>query len=107
MRTFKNNKELQEHYEKNKYLVDLTAVRESELQEMIYTTLNVIDAGRLAGSTITDQDGISAAVATIVKNLCQGNDFAKGLVAEPKEGEEPSIVVDGRIVKVRYIAYGI
>ena len=103
----KNNKELQEHYEKNKYLVDLTAVRETELQEMIYTTLNVIDSGRLAGSAITDQDGISAAVATIVKNLCQGNDFAKGLVAEPKEGEEPSIVVDGRIVKVRYIAYGI
>jgi hypothetical protein len=74
---------------------------------MVYTTLNVIDSGRLAGSAITDQDGISAAVATIVKNLCQGNDFAKGLVAEPKEGEEPSIVVDDRIVKVRYIAYGI
>ena len=104
---FKNNKELQDYYKANKYLVDLTSVKESDLKEMVYTTLNVIDSGRLAGSAITDQDGISAAVATIVKNLCQGNDFAKGLVAEPKEGEEPSIVVDGRIVKVRYIAYGI
>ena len=104
---FKNNKELQDYYKANKYLVDLTSVKESDLKEMVYTTLNVIDSGRLAGSAITDQDGISAAVATIVKNLCQGNDFAKGLVADPKEGEEPSIVVDGRIVKVRYIAYGI
>lgn len=98
---FKNNKELKEYYENNKFLVDLTAVKESEVAEMIYTTLNVIDSGRLAGSVITDQDSISAAVAAIVKNLCKGEDFSKNVAVEK------SVIVDGNTVKVRYIAYGV
>ena len=72
---------------------------------MVYTTLNVIDAGRIAGSAIEDKDTVAATVATVVKNLCQGNDFAKNIASEPKEGEEPSIVVDGNTIKVRYTIY--
>jgi len=103
---FKSNKELQDYYESQKYLVDLTSVKESELKEMVYTTRNVIDAGRIAGSAIEDKDAMAAAVAKVVKNLCQGIDFAKDLVAEPKEGEEPGVVVDGTTVKIRYTTYG-
>ena len=109
----KKNKEikklgdLMKYYEENKNLVDLTAVNESDIDEMIYTTINVIDSGRIAGTAIEDRDAIAGAVAKIVRNLAKGSDTFAKVASEAKKDEEPSVVVDGRFVKVRYIAYGV
>ncbi|MBE5816804.1 MAG: hypothetical protein E7315_03675 [Clostridiales bacterium] len=102
----KRLKELMAYYEANKYLVDLTAVNESDLNEMIYTTVNVVEAGRLAGTVMEDRDSISIAVASIVRNLVKGDDAVSGVASKVKDGEIPSVVVEGAFVKVRYIAYG-
>ena len=85
-------------YEENKYLVDLTSVKEEDLEAMIYTTINVIDAGRIAGTATEDRDSIALAVAQIVRNICKGNDATKDVASD-------SVVVDGNIVKVSYIPY--
>lgn len=82
-----------EHYGENKFLVDLTVVDEADLDEMIYTTRNVVGAGRLAGTVIADDDAIAGAVAKIVRNLIKEKDMFDGI-----EG------VDGKTVKIRYIA---
>ena len=91
-------------YEENKYLVDLTTVSEEDLEAMIYTTRNVISAGRLAGTVIADDDAIAGAAAKIVANLIKGKDKFDGVASEVKEGEAASVVVDGASVKVRFIA---
>ena len=88
----------EDKYEENKYLVDLTNVKAEDIDEMIYTTINVIDAGRIAGTATEDRDSIALAVAQIVRNICKGNDSLKDVASE-------SVVVDGTIVKVRYVAY--
>lgn len=101
----KKLEELKAYYEANKYLVDLTAVNESDLAEMVYTTVNVIDAGRLAGTATEDRDAIAMAVATLVRNLVKGETATEGIASKVKEGQIPSVTVEGQIVKVRYIAY--
>lgn len=98
---------LMKYYEENKHLVDLTVVDESDLDEMIYTTINVIDSGRIAGTAIEDKDAIASAVATVVKNFIKGNDVFANVASKVKEGEEPSVIVDGKFVQVRYVAYGV
>lgn len=100
----KKLEELKTYYEKNQYLVDLTIVDESELGEMIYTTRNVVGTGRLAGSVLADDDAIAGAVAQIVSNLIKGKDMFDIVASKVKEGEAASVVVDGKIVKVRYIS---
>lgn len=82
-----------EHYGENKFLVDLTVVDEADLDAMIYTTRNVVGAGRLAGTVIADDDAIAGAVAKIVRNMIKEKDIFDGV-----EG------VDGKTVKVPYIA---
>ncbi len=93
-----------DNYEANKYLVDLTTVSEEDLEAMIYTTRNVISAGRLAGTVIADDDAIAGAAAKIVANMIKGKDALDGVASEVKEGEAASVVVDGASVKVRFIA---
>ena len=100
-----DSKDLAKYLEAKKFLVDLTNVAEEDLDDMIYTTTNVIDAGRIAGTATEDKDSIALAVAGIVRNLCKGDDTFKGIASKVKEGETPAVVVDGSFVKVRYIAY--
>ena len=87
---------LQEYYENNKNLVDLTNVNESDLDEMIYTTVNVIDAGRLSGTATADADGIAAIVAEITRNFVKGNSVFKNV---------DSKLVKDRVVNVPYTVY--
>ena len=101
----KQLEELMQYYEDNKYFVDLTAVDESDLSEMIYTTINVIDAGRIAGTATEDRDSLAMAVAAVVRNLAKGNAATDGVASKVKEGETASVTVDGQIIEVRYIAY--
>ena len=101
----KKIKELQSYYEQNAFLVDLTAVNESDLAEMIYTTINVIDTGRIAGTVIADDDTIAVSVAKIVKNLIKGKDMFLKVASKVKDDEPAKVTVEGRVVKVRYTVY--
>lgn len=73
----KGEAERKAHYEANRYLVDLTTVEEADLEEMIYTTTNVIDGGRITGTALEDYDAVAAAAAAIARNLIQGKDALK------------------------------
>ena len=97
--------ELKAHYAANRYLVDLTTVKESELSQMVYTTVNVIDSGRISGTVLADNDRISACVAVIVKNLIKGNEMLADVAPEAKEGEAAVVEIEGSIVSVRYTSY--
>lgn len=97
--------ELQEYYTKNAFLVDLTSVNESELAEMIYTTINAIDSGRISGTVIADNDTMAVSIAKIVRNFIKGKGALDGIASKVKEGETATVVVDGSTVSVRYTAY--
>lgn len=60
------------HFESNKFLCDLTTVEKDDLDEMIFTTLNVIDTGRITGTALADYDGIAEAVAKAAAAICKG-----------------------------------
>lgn len=60
------------HFEANKYLVDLSAVDEEDMKEMIYTTTNVIGDGRIAGTAMEDYDAIAVAAAEACAALATG-----------------------------------
>lgn len=94
-----------DHYEENKYLVDLTVVEEKDLDQMIYTTRNVIEAGRLAGTVLQDDDAIAGAVAKILSNMFKGKDTFAGVASEVKDGEAASVVLYGSRVGVRLIKF--
>ena len=48
--------EAKAYLEQNRYLVDLTAVKAEELSEMVYNTMNVIDAGQILNTAMEDYD---------------------------------------------------
>lgn len=101
----KKLEELKNYYEQVKFVVDLRDVNESELDEMIYTTRNVVDSGRLAGTVVSDIDSMSLAVAAVVRNFIKGNDVFKGVASKVKDGETPIVTVNGSVVSVRYTTY--
>lgn len=86
-----------EYYEQMQYLVDLTTVKDEDLEVMVYNTYNVIDSGRIAGTAVQDYDAIAAAMALIAKNLLTGNELLKDVDAEQ--------VTDGWLVKIPYTTY--
>ena len=92
----KKIEELKSYYEANKFFVDLTAVNESDLGEMVYTTVNVIGAGRLAGTATEDIDSIATTAARIARNFIKGSDTFAGVDSE---------IVKGSTVGVPYKAY--
>lgn len=91
-----------EYYEKNQFICDLTAVNEyDDMAAMIYTTINVVGDGRIVGTSLSDNDAISIAVATITRNFIKGNDIFKG-VAKAEKDKPATVIVEGSVVKVRY-----
>ena len=62
------------YYEDNKYLVDLTTAKEEDLAAMIYTTVNVIDSGRIAGTVMEDYDAIAEMAAEVCAALITGKE---------------------------------
>lgn len=102
----KKLEELNEYYESMKNLVDFTTVEESDIREMVYTTSNVIDSGRISGTAIEDNDALANAIASIAKNFINGNDAFKDVASKvKKEDDIPSVVVEDKIVMVRYTVY--
>lgn len=68
---------------------DTSALKEEELAVFIYNAMNLIDAGKLAGTAMEDYDSIAIAVATVLRNLLKGNDTTKDIaetaVASPRK----------------------
>lgn len=83
-----------EHFESNKYLVDLTTVKEEDLAAMIYTTINVVDTGRICGTVMEDFDAIAVAAAKLTANLLTGKGATEGIEH-----------ADGNKVNVSYTVY--
>ena len=104
-KAIKKIEELQKYYEQNAFLVDLTTVNESDLEEMIYTTSNVIDSGRITGTVIQDNDTIAVSVAKIVKNLIKGKDMFHKVAPKTKEDEPAKVVIEGSVANVRFTSY--
>ena len=70
------------HYESNKFLCDLTAVEEADVEIMIWNTKNVIASGRISGTVIEDQDTIAGAIAAVCRNLINNKAAFDGLNEE-------------------------
>lgn len=83
-----------EYYKKNQYLVDLSTIKEVDLDDMVYTTLNVIGAGRIAGTVTEDKDTISLTVTAICRNLIKNKTAFDGIDKE---------LISGSVVKVSYV----
>lgn len=91
-----NSDEVDEYYEEMKYLCDLSVVEEEDLEEMIWNTSNVIDAGRIAGTALENQDAIAEAVAKITRNFIK----EKPAFEKVESGE-----VKGSILLIDYTVY--
>ncbi|MBQ4321514.1 MAG: substrate-binding domain-containing protein [Oscillospiraceae bacterium] len=62
---------------------DTSDLKEEELEQMIYTTMNVIDAGQLAGAAMEDMDGMAEAAAKLLKTFMKGKSAEEIIVAVP------------------------
>lgn len=62
---------------------DTSDLKEEELEQMIYTTMNVIDAGQLAGAAMEDMDGMAEAAAKLLKTFLKGKTAEEIIVAVP------------------------
>ena len=60
------------HFEDKKFLCDLTTVAAEDLEEIIYTTVNVVDSGRITRTAMEDYDAVSEAAAAAVAALLTG-----------------------------------
>jgi len=60
------------HLESKKFLCDLTTVEAEDLDEMIFTTINVIGTGRISGTAMEDYDGIAEAAAKACAAVVKG-----------------------------------
>lgn len=71
------------YFEENRYLVDLTAVKEEDLDEMVYNTMNVIDAGRILNTVMEDHDALAEQAAALMASLLKGEAISEAYVAVP------------------------
>lgn len=85
------------YYLQVQYLVDLTNVKDEELDEMVYNTYNVIGDGRIAGTAIEDYDTIAATLALVTRNLLKGDEVLAKVDEELK--------IEGRVVRIPYTTY--
>ena len=61
---------------------------------MVYTTLNIIGDGRIAGTVTEDKDTMSLTVAAICRNIIKNKTAFDGINKD---------LIDGSTVKVSYI----
>lgn len=77
-----------------KSLLNKDDYKEEEWEALIYTTLEVIEAGQISGAAMEDYDTIATSAAKCLKNLLKGKAVTNGIEAE--------LVVKTRIVDVPY-----
>lgn len=69
-------------HQDSKTLLNKADYKDDEWEALIYTTLEVIDAGQLSGTAMQDYDTIATAAAKCVKNMLKGKEVTKGIEAE-------------------------
>lgn len=62
---------------------DTSAMTEEELAALIYNAMNVVDAGQLSATALTDYDGIAVKAAEMLRALLKGETVAETTVAVP------------------------
>ena len=78
----------------NEHICSLSTVEWKDLGSYIYTTTEVIGAGRLSGAAVYDLDGIAIAMATVLRNMIKGT--------EPLKGIDETFVQEGKLVYIPY-----
>ena len=76
---------------------DTSSLKEEELAVFIYNTMNLVDAGKIAGVAMEDYDSIAIAVATVLRNLLKGNDIMQDV--------DQAAVASPRRVSIDYTTY--
>ncbi len=71
------------YYEEQRYLVDLTAVKDEEIDVMVYNTMNVIDAGQILNTAMEDYDALAEQAAAIMAQLLKGKAVETAYIAVP------------------------
>lgn len=77
-----------------KSLLNKADYKTDEWTDLIYTTLEVVDAGLLSGTAMEDYDTIATALAKLVKNVFKGK--------TPTDGLDAALVTKTRTVDVPY-----
>lgn len=90
---WKSNKDVEAWKAANTNLCNMYSVDWSDLNEFLYTTSDVIGAGRLSGAAIEDQDTIATTVAAVLCNLLKNKATFDGVDEE---------WVSGNTVKIPY-----
>ena len=80
---WKTNADVESWKAANATICSLYSVDWADLNEFLYTTTDVIGAGRLAGTAMVDYDAIAAAVAESVANLVTGEAVAEQVTKIP------------------------
>lgn len=73
-------------------LCNLSAVEWKDLGAYLYTTAEVIGAGRLSGAVVEDLDTIAVSMATVVRNLLKGNEIVKDIPEESAKNKQTILI---------------
>lgn len=84
-------------YEDAKAFADMSAMKEEEKAEYIYTTTNMVDAGLIAGTAMKDFDSQAIAVSVVARNIIEGNEIMTDIAEKTVIGEKS--------VKIPYMSY--
>lgn len=76
----------------NANLCSLASVGWKDLGTYLYTTVEVIGAGKLSGSAIADLDAMAVTLAAAVRNLIKGEAVTKGIDETYVKGEQKILV---------------
>lgn len=79
MKKWWRSEEMDQWRRDNANLCDLSGVEWTDLNAYLYTTADVVAAGRLAGTILEDYDAISTTAATVVRNLLTGKPATNGI----------------------------
>ncbi len=84
-------------YEDAKAFADTSTMKEEEIEEYIYTTINMIDDGLIAGTAMKDYDSQALAISAVARNIINGNAVMTDIAEENISGE--------KVVKIPYMSY--
>ena len=76
----------------NVHICDMGTLEWKDLGTYIYTTTEVIGAGRLSGAAVEDLDAIAGAVAAVLRNMIKGDAPMKGIHEESVKDEHKVVI---------------
>lgn len=79
MKKWWRSEEMDQWRRDNANLCDLSGVEWTDLNAYLYTTADVVAAGRLANTILEDYDAISTTAAMVVRNLLTGKPATNGI----------------------------